>query len=661
MNYTIQSWQKVANRNPNQTALFRYKGKWREVWGGPGMDQVNPENKSLEMKHIFGGNSLTSSVEANNPNLIGWKASNAKIVTGVGGAPICSIFSGTVSEVKLISSEIKLQNRDKNTVYGWSVTIKAITGETLYYANIVKLLDGIKVGTKVNIGEVIGYLDASETDLYVAIGEDNYVNAGKSLTSYLDDNGYIKNSGSDPISNPIPVNSNSTLKIITPEVKLIDPNDFIRNKQVLRLGDQGESVERLQNSLINSGYDLPQFGVDSKFGEETLKKVREFQRARGISVDGEVGEETAAALSGKEIRKINRAADALSGQRKFKIYDSERKKILIAHVESANVIEITTRIGKRLGEARIVDGFIVINYTIDGQNITLKAENSNNSVYRGIYNIYNRFRNTIISGESPVQIKDRLPQEEENKIEQEQAKIEEPVSTSDEEIKDAEEEVKKVSILHNYTDPKKSVNIQILLNEMEKQGVTNPFSKIGILSVIGKESGFIPRNENMNYSKERLPEVWSRFSKTGERVKKGQGKYNYNDLAVEYAHNPEKLANFVYGGKFHNNNSGDGWKYRGRGFNGITFKAGYEKYSRLTGIDLVSNPDQINNVQTAAKIAIIYFINTVKIFSGREINSFTSQHEATYLLTKANAGGSEVAGTETYANAQKVEKNFSVA
>ena len=196
---------------------------------------------------------------------------------------------------------------------------------------------------------------------------------------------------------------------------------------------------------------------------------------------------------------------------------------------------------------------------------------------------------------------------------------------------------------------------------MDKQNITNPYARIGMLAVIGKESGFIPKNEGMNYSKERLPEVWSRFSKTGKRVPKGQGKYNYNSLAVQYEHNPEKLANFVYGGQLHNNTTGDGWKYRGRGFNGITFKAGYEKYSRLTGVDLVSNPDQLNNVATAAKIAVMFFIGATRNFLGKDINSFTNQTEATYYLTRANAGGSEVSGTETYANAQRVEKNFSFA
>jgi predicted chitinase len=161
----------------------------------------------------------------------------------------------------------------------------------------------------------------------------------------------------------------------------------------------------------------------------------------------------------------------------------------------------------------------------------------------------------------------------------------------------------------------------------------------------------------MSYSKERLPEVWGVFSKTGKRVEKGQGKYNWNALAAQHERQPEKLANFVYGGQFHNNRSGDGWKYRGRGFNGITFKSGYEKYSSITGIDLVSNPDRLNDINVASEVAVKFLINGVKSL-GKDPMQFTNQQDATYYATKANAGGREIKYDETYAKAKEVEKNF---
>lgn len=42
LNYTVSGWQSVANRNPSKTALFRYVGPYRKVWGGEGSNR--PDN-----------------------------------------------------------------------------------------------------------------------------------------------------------------------------------------------------------------------------------------------------------------------------------------------------------------------------------------------------------------------------------------------------------------------------------------------------------------------------------------------------------------------------------------------------------------------------------------------------------------------------------------
>ena len=58
--------------------------------------------------------------------------------------------------------------------------------------------------------------------------------------------------------------------------------------------------------------------------------------------------------------------------------------------------------------------------------------------------------------------------------------------------------------------------------------------------------------EGLNYSAPRLMQVWSKRFPTLE-------------IANQYAHNPQKLANFVYGGRLGNNTNGDGWAFRGSG------------------------------------------------------------------------------------------------
>ena len=52
------------------------------------------------------------------------------------------------------------------------------------------------------------------------------------------------------------------------------------------------SILRLQQKLILAGYNLPKYGVDKDFGNETLNAVKAFQKANGLTADGVVGEKT---------------------------------------------------------------------------------------------------------------------------------------------------------------------------------------------------------------------------------------------------------------------------------------------------------------------------------------------------------------------------------
>ena len=66
--------------------------------------------------------------------------------------------------------------------------------------------------------------------------------------------------------------------------------------RLLKRGCTGEDVHRLQTSLLELGYDLPKYGADGQYGQETESAVRQLQRASGVKVDGVYGEESHAAL-----------------------------------------------------------------------------------------------------------------------------------------------------------------------------------------------------------------------------------------------------------------------------------------------------------------------------------------------------------------------------
>lgn len=104
-----------------------------------------------------------------------------------------------------------------------------------------------------------------------------------------------------------------------------------------------------------------------------------------------------------------------------------------------------------------------------------------------------------------------------------------------------------------------------------------------------ESAGFRTLEENLNYSAKALMATWpSRFPN--------------EERANQYARNPEKIANKVYGGRMGNadESSGEGWKYRGRGIKQLTGKENYERCGSSLGVDLVNNPDLLLEPKYAA-------------------------------------------------------------
>ena len=60
----------------------------------------------------------------------------------------------------------------------------------------------------------------------------------------------------------------------------------------LSYGSSGDEVKKLQQSLINAGYDLGSTGADGQFGEKTQAAVKQYQQANGLAVDGIAGNNT---------------------------------------------------------------------------------------------------------------------------------------------------------------------------------------------------------------------------------------------------------------------------------------------------------------------------------------------------------------------------------
>lgn len=104
--------------------------------------------------------------------------------------------------------------------------------------------------------------------------------------------------------------------------------------------------------------------------------------------------------------------------------------------------------------------------------------------------------------------------------------------------------------------------------------------------------------ENMNYSAERLCQVWPK-------------RFPTLDDARPYARNPEALANRVYGGRMGNTEPGDGWKYRARTPIGLTGKNNYAHVGELMGQDLVNQPELLEQPHFALEACILWWEDTI--------------------------------------------------
>lgn len=121
-------------------------------------------------------------------------------------------------------------------------------------------------------------------------------------------------------------------------------------------------------------------------------------------------------------------------------------------------------------------------------------------------------------------------------------------------------------------------------------GIDTPNEMASFLAQFGHETmGFTKFEENLNYSASRLMAVWpSRFPDANS--------------AAAYAHNPEALANKVYGGRMWNNLPGDGWTYRGRGPQ-LTGKQNYCRASVMVNTNLIGRPELMLDPDIGSRVA----------------------------------------------------------
>lgn len=115
-----------------------------------------------------------------------------------------------------------------------------------------------------------------------------------------------------------------------------------------------------------------------------------------------------------------------------------------------------------------------------------------------------------------------------------------------------------------------------LVDITPKFNIDTPERLAAFIAQCSHESGEFSRiTENLNYRAESLRKVFPKYFPT-------------NELANQYAHQKEMIANRVYANRMGNGPeaSGDGWKFRGRGLIQITGKDNYSRFSEFMKISL---------------------------------------------------------------------------
>jgi len=154
----------------------------------------------------------------------------------------------------------------------------------------------------------------------------------------------------------------------------------------------------------------------------------------------------------------------------------------------------------------------------------------------------------------------------------------------------------------------------------EKYELNTPLRIAHFMAQIEHESGLKPISENLNYSTERLVVVFKKY-------------FPERFTASVYAYKPQKIANRVYANRMGNGDeqSGEGWKYRGRGLIQITGKENYFRLANDTDLDCLKNPDLLLE-EANAMISALWFWNL------KGLNALADKNDIIGITKRINGG-----------------------
>ena len=135
-----------------------------------------------------------------------------------------------------------------------------------------------------------------------------------------------------------------------------------------------------------------------------------------------------------------------------------------------------------------------------------------------------------------------------------------------------------------------------------------------------ESGGFKFLKENLNYKAPSLRRVFPKYFPTDE-------------LAMAYEKRPQMIANRVYAGRMGNGpeESGDGWKFCGRGLIQLTGKNNYTFFAASLDMDVEDVPEYLETFEGAVQSACFFW-------EQNNLNQWADKGDILTLTKKINGG-----------------------
>ena len=156
-----------------------------------------------------------------------------------------------------------------------------------------------------------------------------------------------------------------------------------------------------------------------------------------------------------------------------------------------------------------------------------------------------------------------------------------------------------------------------MLQAAQAAGITSRDELANFMAQISHESGGLTRlEESFRYTRgiDQSP-VQSAFREGREALEAAR--------LEALDGRPQELGRLMYGGRMGNDDAGDGYLYRGRGFTQLTGEDNYRAAGTALNLDLVNNPDLAAQPENASRIAVWYWQNRVPAADRDDVSAAT--------------------------------------